>query len=232
MRPLFTENEFNIARATDKLPCSCYVCNKTYYKIKYKIKQLLKKNQSTKYCSNKCYLLGVKAEKKETNCVYCNKKTLNPKFCSKSCSASFSNKNKPKRKLTRICCVENCVSLVKSSRYRHCETHYKENVLNKIKNKTIGEYRNKESVKGKHQSWLHSLVRGLCRSWLKHLTKIPCANCGYEKHVELCHIKSVASFGDETILSVVNSEDNVIQLCRNCHWELDHGILDINTING
>ena len=67
---------------------------------------------------------------------------------------------------------------------------------------------------------------------MKHLTKIPCANCGYEKHVELYHIKSVASFGDETILSVVNSEDNVIQLCRNCHWELDHGILDINTING
>ena len=49
-----------------------------------------------------------------------------------------------------------------------------------------------------------------------------CANCGYDKHVELAHIKAVADFDDDTLLSVVNSPDNVLSLCPNCHWEFDN----------
>ena len=68
----------------------------------------------------------------------------------------------------------------------------------------------------------NSHIRGLARIQHKDLLKQPCAYCGYTRHVELCHIKAVSSFSEESLVSEVNSVDNVIQLCRNCHWEFDH----------
>lgn len=86
----------------------------------------------------------------------------------------------------------------------------------------MGEYRNKGSVKDKHPSWLNAHVRGFARSWLKHLTELPCAKCGYDLHVELAHIKAVTEFDDDALLTDINNTDNVIQLCPNCHWEFDN----------
>jgi len=157
------------------------------------------------------------------NCLNCQIKTNNPKFCSKSCAASYNNKIYPKRSITRRC--TRCNNLVHSTKSLLCKEHsveYKYLKTEKYKNKTVGEYRNLLSVKGKHGSWLNAHIRNFARSWLKHLTKLPCKNCGYDKHVELCHIKPVSSFTDETLLKEINSENNVIQLCRNCHWEMDN----------
>lgn len=88
--------------------------------------------------------------------------------------------------------------------------------------KTLGEYRNLESVKGKHPSWVYAHVRGMARSKFKKLLSLPCAHCGYSKHVELAHVKPLSSFPDSALLSEINSEENVIQLCPNCHWEFDN----------
>jgi hypothetical protein len=153
-------------------------------------------------------------------CLNCNKETTNPKFCCKSCSATYTNKQYPKRKTNKTCSI--CGEQVKSYRHTKCEKHWQEYKNNQYQNKTIGEYRNYESVKGKHTSWINSHIRLFARSWLKHLTKLPCAHCGYDKHVELAHIKPIASFTDDCLLSDVNSELNVIQLCPNCHWEFDN----------
>ena len=158
------------------------------------------------------------------SCLNCNKKTSNPKFCSRSCAASYNNKKHPKRTIEKKC--KHCDNKVRNWRSTLCEDCYQERRVD-YKNKTIGEYRNRPSVKGKHPSWLHSHVRNFARSWLKHLTKQPCVNCGYDKHVELCHIKPVSSFSDDTLLGEVNSPRNVVPLCRNCHWEFDHKLLDL-----
>ena len=56
MKPLYSQNEFDVAKANDKLPCKCYNCNSTYYKKKKYIKSFLK-NPSKNYirfCSQKC----------------------------------------------------------------------------------------------------------------------------------------------------------------------------------
>ena len=37
-----------------------------------------------------------------------------------------------------------------------------------------------------------------------------CASCGYTNHVEVCHIKSVSSFSEESTLNEINSLDNCI----------------------
>lgn len=154
-------------------------------------------------------------------CLHCKKETKNPKYCSRSCSATATNAT-PKRKLTRTCLVENCTSIVKTYRHQRCAEHWDEYKNNHYKNRTLGEYQTKNSVQGKNPSWVSAHVRAFARSWLRHLTKLPCAFCGYDKHVELAHIRAISSFTSESLLSEINSEDNVIQLCPNCHWEFDN----------
>jgi hypothetical protein len=92
---------------------------------------------------------------------------------------------------------------------------------------TLDEIHESLSVKGKHPSWKNSVVRNNNRVVNKELTKLSCANCNYELHVELCHIKPLSSFNGSATLAEVNSKENVIQLCRNCHWELDNGFLKL-----
>ena len=155
-----------------------------------------------------------------TICLNCNTFTKNNKFCSRSCSASYNNKISPKRKLKKKC--TECDLQVKSYRHSKCEHHWALSKETKYKSKTIGEYRNLKSVLGKHPSWTNSHVRLFAKSWNKHLTKLPCAHCGYDKHVELAHIKPVSEFEDNALLSEINSENNIIPLCPNCHWEFDN----------
>lgn len=155
------------------------------------------------------------------SCFNCGKETNNPKFCCKSCSATYTNKETPKRKTKRKCIV--CGAFVSTHRNARCDIHtqeYKESI--EFKNKTLREYQNRDSVKDKPPSWINSHVRNFARSWLKHLTKLPCAKCGYDKHVELAHIKAVSEFDLDAKLGDIHSESNVIQLCPNCHWEFDN----------
>ena len=56
-----------------------------------------------------------------------------------------------------------------------------------------------------------------------------CAVCGYDKHVEIAHIKAVSEFDDSALLTEINNSDNLIALCPNHHWEFDNGILHFNS---
>lgn len=52
-----------------------------------------------------------------------------------------------------------------------------------------------------------------------------CAVCGYDKFVEIAHIKAVSEFDESALISDINSIDNLIALCPNHHWEYDNGVL-------
>lgn len=86
------------------------------------------------------------------------------------------------------------------------------------KDMTLGEVKQRYGD-GKRAS-IYSLVRLRARVASKHLTS--CSKCGYDKHVEICHIKSISTFSDDTLISTINHESNIIALCPNCHWELDN----------
>ena len=165
------------------------------------------------------------------------KKTKN-NFCSRSCSASYNNigiqRNKPielkckrcniiyfhKRFInTRIFCNE-CFNAIKNNEFTNL-------LSEQIKSLTLKHYREKLSVKGKHNSWLNVHVRNFNRSWNKHLLSKPCQVCGYSKHVELCHRKPISSYDENTTLGEINNESNILVLCPNHHWEYDNGDLDI-----
>lgn len=153
-------------------------------------------------------------------CLQCSVETNNPKFCSRSCAAKWTNTHTPKRKTKRKCVdCQNPVPTWRKTRCAVCQELYEGNLY---KNKTLAEYYNLPSVVGKPASWKASHVRHFARVWLKHLTLLPCRHCSYDKHVELCHIKAVNEFPLTAKLSEVHAESNVIQLCPNCHWEFDN----------
>lgn len=164
----------------------------------------------------------------------CDNLTDNPKYCSKSCSAKHTNILYPKRKTKKKCIV--CNKPVISYRHNRCKKHHEEYIQYRseemYQDKTIGEYRNMDSVKDKHPSWIHVHIRQFNRKWNKDLTLLPCARCGYHLHVELCHIQAVSTFPDTALLSEVNHPDNNVQLCRNCHWELDSEYFKVSKKEG
>ena len=54
-----------------------------------------------------------------------------------------------------------------------------------------------------------------------------CHICGYDKHIEVAHVKAVSNFSGDTKLKEINSVDNLIGLCPNHHWEYDNGLLKL-----
>jgi hypothetical protein len=107
MKPLFTQQEFEIAKGKEKLPCQCYECNKKFYAQKSNIKYELKnKRGRVKYCSQECNNLAnnpvLSCEVLCKNCSNKFEKSLNQckkfpnHFCSKSCAATYNNKHKTK----------------------------------------------------------------------------------------------------------------------------------------
>ena len=87
--------------------------------------------------------------------------TNNPKFCSRSCAATYTNKIKPKRKRTKTC--TKCSLITFTYRHTLCKAHWEAYKEREYKDKTIGECRNMNSVKGKHPSWAHVHVRNFAR---------------------------------------------------------------------
>lgn len=151
-------------------------------------------------------------------------KTVNQKYCSLKC-ANVDHVRRWRKKTQNFCKCGKKI-LPESSQCVNCAHS------SKIAGKTttIGVFRKKLSVKGKHPSWMHSHVRTLCRSWNKHLLKYNCQKCNYFLHIELCHIRPISDFEDNFTLGEVNREDNILVLCRNCHWEFDHKHLLLQSI--
>jgi len=46
--------------------------------------------------------------------------------------------------------------------------------------------------------------------------------CGYTKHNDVCHKKSVASFGGSAKIAEINALENLFYLCPTHHWEHDN----------
>lgn len=147
------------------------------------------------------------------------------KYCSKSCAATINNKLKPKRAKTskqwNLCDI--CGDLVRGRRHRGCSIVKSDSV-------TLGEYAERRAVKDRHPSWKNSQVRVQNRIANKTLRQIPCQVCGYSTHVELAHIKPITAFSRDTPIGIVNSPSNLLVLCRNHHWEFDHGVLTLDQI--
>lgn len=204
---------------------TCKLCGKEFFN-NYK---------DRKFCSVTCRVENNRKGLVYTEfCRYCGqplgKKGWRNKFCNRNCSSIFNNKLKSKRQIKpRICskCGMEFTFSEKTSRIL-CETCkiIEREKTNVIKAMTIREYIQKYSYKGANR---YSTIRDFARRWNKHLKKKPCQNCGYSKHTEFCHIKEINKNLDMTI-GEINDENNILILCKNCHWEFDHGYLTLDIL--
>lgn len=156
-------------------------------------------------------------------CLQCGKLTKNPKFCSRSCAATYNNRLFPKRKPQSTCidCGQPCTKQGKFC--RSCWTKRKDNEL--YTNMTYSSLGKEQGLR-KYQK--NSKIRNAARKVYKRSGKsMRCKVCGYDKHTHVCHIKPIHTFDRNTLISVINDLDNLVALCPNCHWELDHGKLTL-----
>lgn len=160
------------------------------------------------------------------NCLNCGKETNNKKYCSNSCSAKHASRLPRKKKQVRLCVACGKEIEIGYSTYKKYCKDCKES-----RKGTTGTriYRTISDVADPTKKYHHDSVGSHARYAMK-LSKTPkvCRVCGYNKHVEVCHIKPIRCFEKNTLLSEVNSLSNLIYLCRNCHWELDEGLLVID----
>lgn len=152
-------------------------------------------------------------------CLTCGSDTGNPKFCSRSCAAKYTNQHFPRRKSSVYICLT-CGTQT-SNRRKYCDIH-QPNARKTYELTSIGEIRRQ----AKYQA--HALVRRLARRTYKTSgSPNQCYICGYSTHVEICHIHAIQTFSDNVSITQINSQDNLVALCPNHHWEFDHGLLTL-----
>jgi hypothetical protein len=167
---------------------------------------------------------------KERPCQHCSKTTRNPKFCSYSCSATVRNKNYHSKKPLKEYKCKKCKKylstgwweLKKTGNQKVCDDCNQNKVdWSKISLKEL-------RIQRKQVNLYHARLRALSRTTYKQSGKpLCCKVCQYKTYVEICHIKPVNSFSEDTSVATVNHIDNLVALCRNHHWEFDNGIIQI-----
>lgn len=91
-------------------------------------------------------------------------------------------------------------------------------------------FKTKEELFCNRKNWqsARSAIQKNARNVFKSKNKeLKCYICGYDKHVEIAHIKPVSEFDDNTTIAEINNIDNLIALCPTHHWEYDNGFLKI-----
>lgn len=162
---------------------------------------------------------------KEFNKVSSEIKKSPNHFCSRSCAAKVNNKKTQKRlPAVKVFCA--CGKKIHKSTTR-CNSCVKAGSKEKWSSTTIGD-----KTYDDHKYAKYSYIRWSAKSIAKENNMTTCKNCGYNKHVEICHIKAIHTYPSDTLISEVNDIKNLIALCPNCHWEFDHGDLTLEQING
>jgi hypothetical protein len=199
----------------------CENCNKDFVVYPSEAKR--------RFCCEKCRKQALFLLKVETTCAQCKAPLVKRRceiaqsqsgisFCSTSCSCTYWNAigRIPKKTLQGRCVT--CSLPIRSSR-KFCEKCRK---LGSVGNMTI------QSICEKYcnSPYLKSATIRCHSRKMYDASTLPkmCGICLYDKFYEVCHIKPIKGFPLETKISVVNDLSNLVALCPNCHWEIDHGI--------
>lgn len=135
------------------------------------------------------------------------------KFCNSSCFAKFTNHLRIKPKLPRFC--NTCSVVVVLDRRIVCD-NCKEVALGL---RTKGEL---FKTRCNWQSARSSIRRHATLVWKASGMELKCSDCGYDRYVEIAHIKAVSEFPNEAQIQQINAVDNLKALCPNHHWEFDN----------
>jgi hypothetical protein len=222
MKLLINFEELRAKKSRESIPCKCYNCENTFDIPKNVVQRVLKGSCSKgKYCSPACKREAWAAQFEKVNCLHCNNefnKNLVTKqsFCSRSCSASFNNKNnRPDLKQQFRPNCKNCGSKCKNKNAKCCS------------HKCNSEFCKKEYIK----RWKEGLEQGFCgktcsissnvRQYLLEKHDLKCCKCGWGKinlstgkiPLQVHHIDGNAK----------NCKENNLELlCPSCHSLTDN----------
>lgn len=171
---------------------------------------------SPRICQNCGKTISVKGKSKIAD-------TRKRKYCSRSCAAITTNKERKRDKSPRKC--KRCGKIIPEGlRLRACkDCHQRE----KIKGYKLEEHRDR--CKG-YQSSRSSIQNHARHIYLGSKRQRVCFVCGYDRHVEICHVRAIAKFSGATKIEAVNAIENLVTLCPNHHWELDHGLIELEKL--
>ena len=162
------------------------------------------------------------------HCQLCNAATKNKKYCSRDCANNVNNKihssKRAKQQPQKSYLCKKCgkflalghKQLLTTGNGKVC-TQCNSNI------KDWATITKAEFAKDRSLNNFHGRLRQLARRVYERSNKPQlCTKCSYSKHFQVCHLKPVASFGDNSTIAEINHLDNLIALCPNCHWEMDH----------
>lgn len=214
----------------------CTHCSKKFTRRKAQWKRDVEVRKVTAfYCSRVCKSRsGVKTYPSQA-CDYCGEpfsrrphgKHDSLKYCSRPCASKAigaklqkHNRVSGKKKPPRVCGM--CPKELGSSNTSGlCVTCYLARATKHRGQTTLQELRQTHTT-----AEFHAKVRAWARK--EYDGPKACEVCGYDTHVDICHIRPVAAFPSGTRIDEVNRRSNLVALCRNHHWEFDHGLLAIN----
>jgi hypothetical protein len=140
------------------------------------------------------------------------------RFCSRSCS---NRATPPRRTKTKTC--TSCPTLIEA-KHRYCSEcrPTRDTIDAQYLERKICDF-----VKNaKYQ--VNAQLRTLSRATYKASGRpYACQVCGYSTHVEICHIKDIHQCDPNDTIGSICELSNLVALCRNHHWEFDHGHIGI-----
>jgi hypothetical protein len=176
-------------------------------------------------------------ERKETESLRDFNKRI---YCNLSCRSKhinfvkFGNKS-PKLSSCQLCSTSVELKPQKSGGHilkKYCDICRKavmrENASKRNHSKATVHLRTKSEMFQKCKNWQSSrtvIRRHACAVYANSGKPIACHECGYSKHVEICHITAVSKFPGSSLIGEINAPNNLVALCPNHHWEFDHGQL-------
>ncbi len=156
------------------------------------------------------------------SCLQCGAETTNPKFCGRSCAATYNNTRHPKRAPENTCVDCGTPIATRRTRCRPCNGEWQSlRVLGDATTLSEAILRQSKSIDKHGKASTFAFIRARARAIIKREGTTACEWCGYDKHVEVCHEPAISSYSLDTLVSDINKRENLLVLCRNCHWEHD-----------
>lgn len=152
----------------------------------------------------------------------CNAKQR--KFCNSTCFAIYNNSHRKRQRKSRKSkeCID-CLTPIHKS-YTRCTQCKNVKKRNEWASQTKGQlfaksksWQNARSAIVKHAKWMFN----------RESKKTTCHVCSYNNFIDVCHIKPVSKFSDDTTISIINAPENLIGLCPNHHREFDKDLLTL-----
>lgn len=138
-------------------------------------------------------------------------------FCDHSCQAYYQQPTKKKNYACRSCGKP--VS-TKACLCRPCSDDLRRTLDQKTK-------RELSDMAQYWVQWRSAISKHARQTYRRAKKPMECKICDYNLHVDICHLREVADFPETATVEEINSPKNLEALCKNHHWEFDHGLVEV-----